>query len=357
MSGKHKKIHAKLIANPGSGKQANRGQVIEQTARSLKDLGVKVDAVVAKPKEKATTLARKAIKDGYKVIIAMGGDDTVEAVIRGMAGSKARLGIIPAGTANDLAKSLGISEDTEEACRLIAAGDFRKLDMGQVRVGKKGKKLHFFELVTMGIVAAVYPDALHVRKGRLSSLKGMVQTILSHESRPKMTLVMDGESDVTLESMLAIVSNVPMIGPNMVLDPDASMDDGYLDVILYPGFSKAELLAYFARAGGDTPPEDGKIQRYRAKKVHFKSSPKQEVMADGVMLGKGKVRIKTLPGALRVFAPPPGSGVEKPAEETAAEDLPAPLAPAVTKDKVEASSGSDGTVAIPEEALAASKQA
>ncbi len=315
MSKKSKTIRAKLIANPGSGDGSNRAQLLEQVVRSLKDKGIRVDVAIAKPKEKAIPVARKAVKDGYKLIIAVGGDDTIEAIIRGMAGSKARLGMIPAGTANNLAKSLGIPEDPEQACALIASGHTRKLDMGQVKV-RKGKKLPFFELVVVGIGAAIYRDALHASKGRLSSLKGAIQKVLSHETRPSVTVKLDGENTITVNTMLAIVSNVPLIGPNMLVDPNASIDDGLLDVFLYPDFSKAELLAYFARTTNENAAEDGKIQRCQAGKVTIKESPRLKVMADGVMLGKGKVKIKVLPGALRVLAPPAGAGVEKPSQAT-----------------------------------------
>lgn len=344
MAKKMKNNRAKLIANPGSGTSSDRGKLIEQVTRSLKDLGIKVDVVVAKPKEKAIPIARRAVKDGYKLIIAMGGDDTIEAIIRGMAGSKTRLAMIPVGTANNLAKSLGIPEDPQQACELIADGNVRKLDMGQVRVGK-GKKLPFFELVIMGIGAAIYPDALNASKGKkpLASLKGAIQTIISHESKPKVTVALDKESSVSVESMLAIVSNVPLIGPNMLVDPDASMEDGLLDVSLFPNFSKAELLAYIRKTmtADEANAEDGKIQRYRARKITIKSKPKLEAMADGVMLGKGKVKIKVLPGALRVIAPEPGSGVEK-SPQAAGADLPAPVAPSADnkepKEKLQPSS-------------------
>lgn len=328
MPKKNKTVKAKLIANPGSGTSNDRGKLLEQVSRCLEDSGIKVDVSIAKPKEKTTPIARKAVKDGYKLIIAMGGDDTIEAIIRGMGGSKARLGMIPVGTANNLAKGLGIPEDVEQACALIVSGNVRKLDMGEVRVGK-GKKLPFFELVMVGIGSAVYPDALHASKGKktLSSLRNVITKVVKHHAAPKVTVQMDGESDVTVETMLAIVSNVPLIGPNMLLDPGASSDDGYLDVSLYPNFSKAELLAYMAKAAATDAVDNGKIQRYRAQKIKIKSRPKQEVMADGVMLGKGKVKIKVLPGALRVIAPEVGTGVEKPVQETGAAELPAPVAP------------------------------
>ncbi len=197
MPKKGKTIRAKLIANPGSGTSSDRGKLLEQVTRYLKDRDIKIDVVVAKPKERAIPIARQAVKDGYKLIIAMGGDDTIEAIIRGMAGSKARLAMIPVGTANNLAKALGIPEDVEQACDLIASGNVRKLDMGQVKV-KKGKKLPFFELVIVGIGAAVYPDALHASKGKrpLESLKGVIHTVLTHETNPKISIKLDKESNV-----------------------------------------------------------------------------------------------------------------------------------------------------------------
>lgn len=329
MAKKNKILKAKLIANPGSGTDADRGKLLEQVARSLKEQGIKVDVAIAKPKEKTIPIARKAVKDGYKVIIAMGGDDTIEAIIRGIAGAKVRLGMIPVGTANNLAKGLGIPEDVQQACELIASGKTRKLDMGQVRVGK-GKKMPFFELVMTGIGAAIYPDALHVSKGKggFASVKGAINTVLKQESHPEVTLKINGQSSVTVETMLAIVSNVPLIGPNMLVDPNASSEDGLLDVSIYPNFSKAELLAYSTKVMNKINTDDGKIQRYRAKKLTIKTKPKLKSMADGVMLGKGKVKIKVLPGSLRVFAPAVGTGVEKPPAETGA-DLPAPIAPVV----------------------------
>ena len=327
MSKKTKKVYAKLIANPGAAEKTGRVKLFEEITRELKTLGLTVDVALAKPHEEAVAIARRAVKDGYKIIIAVGGDDTIEAVIRGMNGSKAHLGIIAGGTANNLAKTLGIPEDPMQACALIASGQFRKLDLGRVKVGGR-KKVLFFELVTIGIAAAVYPDAMHASKGRLSSVKNAIETVLKHESKPKVTVIMDGDSSVTVESMLAVVSNVPLLGTSMLVDPDSSLDDGLLDVSLYPNFSKAELLAYSSKINHQGKTADGGIQRYRAHKLKIKTSPELEVMADGVMLGTGTVKIKLLPGALRVIAPPVGAGVEK-APSAAAVEMPPPISPIV----------------------------
>src|SRR5512135_124110 len=133
MSKKDKTIHVKLIANPGAGKASEAANNLKLVTGCLEKNGLKVDVALAKPKEKATPMARRAIKDGYKIVIAMGGDGTIEAVMRGLIGSKVRLGIVPAGTENNIAMSLGISKDLEEACALIASDHTLKLDVGQVK--------------------------------------------------------------------------------------------------------------------------------------------------------------------------------------------------------------------------------
>jgi diacylglycerol kinase (ATP) len=327
MSKKNKRNRALLIANPGSGKASSRTALIEEITGHLQDEGVKVDVSIAKPKEEAIPIARRAVKDGYGVVIAMGGDDTVEAIMRALSGSKTRLGIISAGTANTLAKSLGIPEDHKEACALIAAGKMRKLDMGQIRV-KKGKKHLFFEVAAIGLLAALYPDAVDIQKGELTKIKDAVVTLLNHHAKPKVTLAMDGHSKVTVETMMVTVANVPLIGPNFLVAPDASMGDGLFDISIYPEFSKSELTAYFGKVMNTGHATDGAIQRYRTSKLKIKSSPKLEVMADGIMLGKGPVKIKVLAGALRVIAPKPGAGAEKP-QTKASKKLPAPVAKAV----------------------------
>jgi diacylglycerol kinase (ATP) len=256
----------------------------------------------------------------------MGGDDTVWSVIRGIAGSKTRLGIIPAGTENNVAKSLGIPEDAEGACALIMSGKTRKVDVGEVKA-KKHKKLIFFEVVSIGITSALYPKVKKLPKGDLSGLKDAVATMLHQASQPEVSLTLDGESKVTVKTMLVNVSNMPIMGAHFLVAPDASLEDGLLDVSVYPEFSKAELLAYFAAVKDKDQDNNTKVQRYRARTIKVKAKPKMEILADGVLLGKGTVKIKLRPSALRVLAPAPGTGIEAPKVATGT-DLPAPVAPA-----------------------------
>lgn len=333
MSKENKSRRVKLIVNPGAGKAADGGNNVKLVTGYLEKNDFKVDVAWAKPKEEATPIARRAVKDGYKIVIAMGGDGTIEAVMRGMVSRKARLGIVPTGTQNNIAKSLGIPEDLEEACALIASGNTRKLDMGQVKT-RKLKKLVFFEMATVGLSAAVYPDANKITNGKLSSIKDTALTFFHHETRPKVFLTLNDESKVEVETMLVMVSNTPIFGKNFRVAPDASLEDGLLDVSVYPDFSKVELLRYFAEVMDGGYSGDGKVQHYQVRKLKVKTSPKLDVMADGVELGKGTVRIKVRSGALRVIVPESSPTLESP-QEDATEKLPEPVSSAEGKNNPE----------------------
>jgi diacylglycerol kinase (ATP) len=317
MPKKNKPVRVKLIANPGAGDVSEAASRIEQVMQYLADEGLKVDLALAHPKRGAIPIAKKAVKDGYDVVIAMGGDGTIGVVIRGIAGSKVKLGIIPAGTENDIARSLGIPEDLKEACALIATGHTRKLDLGQIST-KKRKKFYFFMVSAIGLTATLYPEISEVSEGKFGSIKDAVMTLLKFKTNPTVFLTLDDESKIEVETMLVTVANTPVSGAKNLVAPDASMEDGLLDIAVYPGFSKADLLGYFVKSANEGSTPDGRIQRYQARKIKVKSSPKLDVAAEGIILGKGTAWIKVLPGALRVLAPEPGAGAEKPQEEAKA---------------------------------------
>lgn len=323
---KTKPIRVKLIANPGAGDTSQATSKIEQVTRFLIEHGLEVNVALVKPKKEAIPIAKKAVKDGYDIVVAMGGDGTISTVVRGIAGSKVKLGLIASGTKNDIAGSLGIPEDLKEACALIASGHTRKLDLGQIST-KKTKKFPFLMVSTIGLTATVFPMIKEVPEGKFSGIKKAVGTILNFEPKPIVFLTLDNESKIKVETMLVTITNTPLIGSKHLVAPDAYMDDGLLDIAVYPNFNKADLLAYFARTANEGVIPDGNIQRYRARKIKVKTSPKLDIAAEGMILGKGSAKIKVLHRALRVIAPEPGLGAEKAHNERTDQELPAPVSP------------------------------
>jgi diacylglycerol kinase (ATP) len=328
MSKKDKFIHAKLIANPGAGEPPETAADLQLAVQHLQEKGIKVDVALAKPKDEVTPIAKQAVKDGYELIIAMGGDGTIEAALRGMIGNKARLGLIPSGTSNNLAKSLEIPEKVEDACDLIASGPTRKLDIGEVRV-KGQNKTYFFELVSIGFAEALYHAANDIKEGRLARLKEAAVDFFKEEIQEPVHLTLDDESKIEVETMLVVVSNTPFFGNNFFVSPKASLEDGLMDISVYPNFSKAELVAYYAQIMDEGHADNEKVQRFRARKLEVKASPKLEVVADGNKVGQGKVEIKIRPGAVSVIAPE-STAASRSKEEAA--KVPAPLYPLEEKD-------------------------
>lgn len=314
MSKKGKANLAKLIVNPGAGKATEVNTKLEQVVQYLTEYGLKVDVAFAAPKKKAIPIARKAIKDGYHSVIVMGGDGTICAVIRGLAGSKVNLGIIPSGTMNDIARSLGIPEDVQQACALIASGQARKMDLGVVKTKQEGK-FYFFHVVAVGLTATIFPKIKKIPKGKFSRLGDAIRTFLEYETKPTVYLTLEDESQVEVKTMLVTVSNIPLIGAKNLVAPEASAEDGILDVAVYPDFSKAELLNYFLQTTNEGAADDSKLQRYRARKVLVKSSPKMEVAGDGIKVGKGTATIKIAADSLYVYAPTPLSIPQRAARE------------------------------------------
>jgi diacylglycerol kinase (ATP) len=209
---------------------------------------------------------------------------------------------------------------------LIAVDNAHKLDMGQVKT-RKGRKFAFFELATVGLAAAVYPDAAKAASGKLSGVKNAVMTLIHQDAAPKVFLTLDGESKIEVETMLVMVSNTPAFGKKFLVAPDASVEDGLLDISVYQNFSKTELLGYYAKVMDGGYSGDGKVQRYQAHKLQLKSSPKLKVMADGTELGKGTVTIKLHTGALRVITPERIPRPSKPQKDGAASTtVPVPAA-------------------------------
>lgn len=315
MPKKNKSLPVKLIANPCAGNPSDSAKNLKLIIGYLNRNGLKVDVALAKSHGKVTRIARRAIKDGYKIILAMGGDGTIKATMRGLIYSKARLGIIPVGIENNIAKSIDIPQNLEEACASIISNEVLKLDVGQVKT-RKGKKFIFIEMATIGLSVASYRAVNKIGNGKITKIKDIALTLIQQETRPKVFLTLNDEKQLEVETMSVMVSNTPVFGKDIKVAPEVSLQDGLLDISVYPEFSKDELLGYYAAMLNGGYSGDRKVQRYQARKLKIKASPKQEVMVDGVALGRGTVTIKVRPGAIRVITPLNSQVSEIPLEDT-----------------------------------------
>src|SRR3954468_19940578 len=123
---------ATLISNPKTGRYGSRRRPVQELAAQLESLGIAVDLKLTQGPGDATEIAARAARNGTSDVIVAGGDGTINEAIQGLAGTKARLAIIPRGTGNVLARELGLPLEEEAALAVVAKGNTRKIYLGLV---------------------------------------------------------------------------------------------------------------------------------------------------------------------------------------------------------------------------------
>ena len=237
------------------------------------------------------------------MFVVCGGDGTIDVMAGALAGTNATLGIIPTGTQNNVALSLGIPADIPAAIAILRTGQRIKVDMGLVACGEI--KRPFLEVCSVGLLSALFPAADDIQHGNLTRIGDFLAALVASPPA-EMHLILDGKQEINTMCHVVLVSNMPYIGPHFQVGTPASMNDGLLDVLLFADLSKMDLLGYavqVARAGDG--PEDERIQHYHVRRVDIDTNPAMPVMADGLALGEGPLHISVQRHALAVMVGEP----------------------------------------------------
>ncbi len=284
-----------LIANPQAG--GGRGnQIFKRACRLLEAAGWEfVPHLTGQPGE-AEKLALEALAVGSKLVVACGGDGTVNEVLNGLRGSQASLGIIPAGRGNDLARALGIPRRVAEACALLQRGGHRRIDTISL-----GDRL-FCSVAGLGLGAQV--NQLANQKaghgpGPLPYLLPLVR-VLKEYNFPKIQLEYDDGSYEGELSLLA-VANTPYYGGGMKIAPAAQPDDGLLDIYIVEKTSKASLLINLPslfRGGHVNKPY---VKHFRSKQLRISSPQPLPIFADGEFFQQTPAEFRVNPLSLKVI--------------------------------------------------------
>ena len=287
---KHR-VQAKLIFNPGSGATGESPVQLMDVISEMQAWKLVPEAYLVEPDSDLLAVVQNALEDGMRMSVVCGGDGTIDVAARALAGTNATLGIIPTGTQNNVALSLGIPPaDIPAAIAILRNGKRIKVDMGQVDFGKA--KQSFLEVCSVGLASALFPSADDIQHGHLTRVGDFLATLVSSPPA-EMHLTLDGKREINTICHAVLVSNMPYIGPHFQVGTPASIDDGLLDVLLFADLSKMDLLGYAvqaARPGGG--PEDERIQHYHVHSVDIGTNPAMPVMVDGLALGEGPLHIR-----------------------------------------------------------------
>jgi diacylglycerol kinase (ATP) len=292
-------IRAKLIFNPSAGAARPTPIEIVDVIHEMQAWKLVPEAYLIEPGCDLPGLVQDALAQGFRMFVVCGGDGTISAVARSLAGTPATLGIIPIGTQNNTALSLNIPNDIPAAIAILRNGRRIKVDVGMATCGRISTP--FLEACSVGLASALFPSADDIQHGNLAQIGNFLAT-LAGTPPAEIHLLLDNKREIHDLGHVVVVSNMPYIGLHYQLGSLASFGDGLLDVLFFADLNKLELLGYVLQGVGEGYPEDQRIQHHHVRRVEIDTHPAMPVMADGSPLGEGLVRIEVRRHALAVMA-------------------------------------------------------
>jgi diacylglycerol kinase (ATP) len=283
-----------VVVNPTAGR--GRGaRVHERVVARFEAAGATVRAVQGTDAADAERRCREAVARRPDALVAIGGDGMVHIAVQAAAQSGVPLGIVPAGTGNDLATCLALPvKDPATAADIVLAGKTRRIDA--VRVGER-----WFGCV----LGAGFDAAVNAKANAMSWPHGTAKYVLATLSTLRTfkpiayTLTIDGEEWRT-SAMMVAVGNARSYGGGMRIVPDASLDDGLLDVCVLEALSVPAFLRAFPKVFSGTHGTHRKVTLRTAKTITI-DAPGVTAYADGERFGTLPLTCEIVPEALTVF--------------------------------------------------------
>ncbi len=246
----------------------------------------------------ATRIATRAAAEGVPLVLALGGDGTLNEVANGLAGTETALGTLPGGTSNIWAREAGISRKPVEAVRLMATGERRLIDLG-----KAGDR-YFMLFAGIGVDAQITRKvSLDVKRHVGAAAYGVaaLREALRWRSRP-VTVRLDGVEQ-HLDVLMAFAGNTRLYAGLTKITPNAVVDDGLLDVVIYQGAGRLDIAMHLARTLLQSHSKANKVLVQRVRRLEFDWDEPLPVQLDGDPVGDCPREIKVAPRALWVVVP------------------------------------------------------
>jgi len=302
------KLHAKVIVNPVAGAYSTRRKW-PRISKLLKHVGLSFDYEYTEGVGHAVELARVAASDGYRYIVAIGGDGTVNEVANGILHStrptETSLGVVSTGTGSDFARSVGIPRDYIRACSSLCSSRRRLIDVGVVEFRRSGQVLQrfFINVAGVGFDATVVEATEKLPKyfgGTIPYLAGLFRTLFGY--RNKAVVLSVGNKVEANRILSVVVANGGYVGGGMHIAPKAKLSDNLLDVLIIGDMGKFELLKALPMVYKGTHINHPKVRMEQVTHITIESSERLLVHADGELLGECPASFWLVPAALSIVA-------------------------------------------------------
>ena len=283
-------MHVTLVYNRSAGGAWTEDKIVEQ----VEGIGWDVDRCLA-PAELDDCLCH-----GAEVIVVAGGDGTVGRVAKRLAGTATPLAIIPMGTANNVARSLGLGVEPSSAVLALQRATERRIDLGIVSSPRR--RDYFLEGFGVGVFASVMGEKNDGKDRRLQRALGLLADELEEYQPHRFELEVDGR-DCSGKYVLAAVMNTRSVGPALTLAPEARCDDGELDVVLVKPEAKRALVAHLRRAVAEGDIALPAFETIRARHVRVRGDGRWAHIDETARQLDGDVCVDTAGGVVKILAP------------------------------------------------------
>ncbi|MFD6352132.1 diacylglycerol/lipid kinase family protein [Nocardia tengchongensis] len=300
-----------LVTNALSG-HGKGALVAVEAANRFVEFGVQVIEIRGESAADSERLVRKALADPDKrpdAVVAAGGDGLVGVVLQALAGTGVPLGLIPGGTGNDLARELGIPDDTAAAVATILDGRTRAIDLGTVETEESGRAVWFATVTGTGLDARVTlrANALRWPNGPMRYTVAALLELVGKLAVPY-RIELTGSPDhpdgtvLELDAVMVAVGNTSTYGGGMRITPDAEIDDGLLDLTVVGAMSRLEMLRLLPTLSAGKRIDHPAAVQYRAREIRL-TAPGAPATADGDPAGHLPALFRAHPGVLDVLVP------------------------------------------------------
>lgn len=244
----------------------------------------------------AEAKAERAVEQGYDVIVAAGGDGTVNEVVNGMAGSSATLGLLPIGTINVFAMELGIPNRPDLAWQVIRQKKVRSVDLAQANDHR------FVQLAGIGLDAQVVEKTDWKAKKALGPLSYLLTaTQIVAQKPPRLHVTSDRHGAV--EGSFVLVGNGRLYGGPFSIFTEADIEDGLLDVCVFQQMNYLALVRYMRGVLFGSHVRFTDVKYFKARHLRVESEEKVPVEVDGELLGHLPCEFSVSPRKLKVIVP------------------------------------------------------
>lgn len=299
----------RVIVNPVAANGAV-GKRWPQVRDTLRAEGGQFDASLTEAPNHATELARDALSAGYRTIVAVGGDGTLNEVVNGLVNDgtvdpMVNLGIIPGGTGSDLVRTLGFPHDYRVACQRLLRGKPDCIDLGLITCVSEGREIqrYFLNVAGLGFDGEVAERVNRSSKalgGTVPFLSSLFVKLLTYQNKT-VEVTLDSQQHLQQKANSILVCNGRYAGGSMHIGPHAALDDGLFDVIIIGDTGKLELVANVPRIYRGTHLSHPKADEYRVREVRVKAREPMLLQADGEPIGEAPATFRIIPQALHVL--------------------------------------------------------